>query len=184
VWTTNRIARLTQGSQLAGKTFQVGDIIQYHNATFKSGGSGKLAHHTQVVAAVDSKGRITHVFEQNVNGVRTARKSAILDLSKLNGGSVSIYRPVARKSVSGTVEFTVVNNTSSSRTISVAFGSKSYSYSLDKANTARSYSTYVFTFTGSTGPSLKYGSTNLKISDAGAYELYSTSGGGVGLRKI
>src|SRR5262249_44727654 len=64
VWTSNGAARLTNGSQVAGKRFQVGDIIQYENARFSAGGVRSLPHHTQVVAAVDAAGRITRVYEE------------------------------------------------------------------------------------------------------------------------
>lgn len=184
VWSSNRVARLTNGSQLAGKVFQVGDIIQYQNATFSSGGSSKLAHHTQVVAAVDSKGRITHVFEQNVNGNRTAQKRAILDLSKLTGGSVSIYRPVARKTESGRYAFTVVNNASSSKSYSITYGSTKKSYSIGKANASDSHKTHWIKYTGSATPTIKVGSTSLTLRDGGAFEIYTTSSGSSSIRRI
>jgi hypothetical protein len=184
VWSSNRIARLTKGSQLAGKVFQVGDIIQYQNATFSSGGTKKLQHHTQVVAAVDSKGRITQVFEQNVNGDRTAQKRAIMDLSKLTGGSVSVYRPVARKVETGRFAFTVVNNTSGSKSYSLTIGNKTTSYSIGKSNAKDSYKTHWVKYTGSQTPTIKVGSTSLTLRDAGAFEIYTNSSGSTSLRRI
>lgn len=184
VWSSNRVARLTHGSQLAGKRFQVGDIIQYQNATFSSGGSGKLAHHTQVVAAVDSGGRITRVFEQNVNGNRTAQRRAILDLTKLSGGSVSIYRPVARVNQAGLKEFTIVNNTNSSKTYTLQIGSSSYNNTLSSANTANSFTTRWAQVSGSTAVKLKIGGATVTVEHGAAYELYTTSNGTTGIRRI
>jgi hypothetical protein len=114
VWTTNRVARLTPGDPLVGYQFQIGDIIQHHHATFGAGYT--LKHHTQVVAAVDPIGRITQVFEQGVDGDHTAKRGAAIELSKLTGGSVSVYRPVPR-AVESQVEFTLVNNTKSEVTV-------------------------------------------------------------------
>src|SRR5262249_21159083 len=140
VWTSNRVTRLTHGGQVAGKRFRVGDIIQYHNATFSAGGN--LAHHTQVVAAVDSRGRITQAYEENVGGNdgRTAQRRAAPDLTKLTGGSVSIYRPVARMRRAGRVEYTIVNNTSASRTYKVLIWSDEIGKAtLSAVNTTNSY---------------------------------------------
>jgi hypothetical protein len=188
VWTSNRVARLTSGSQVAGKQFRVGDIIQFENATFSAGGSSKLKHHTQVVAAVDGAGRITQVYEQNItiNGVanRTVMKRTAIDLTKLTGGSVSIYRAVARVPQAGQVEYTIVNNTNASRTVTLQIGSSTSSYSLDTINTKGSYRTGFATFSGSAKPVLKVGNTSLTIQDGAAYELYTQSNGQVGIRKL
>jgi hypothetical protein len=174
-WGT-QVARLTSGSQLAGKQFQVGDIIQYTNAKFSSGGTSKLAHHTQVVAAVDSNGRITKVYEQNIGGDRTVRLSNILDLSKLNGGSVTIYRAEARTTAAGKYEFTVVNNTGSSQTVTGKIGSFSLPQTLTKANTANSYKTWSLSTSGSSKPTISVGGTSFTVSHGGAYELYMSNG--------
>jgi hypothetical protein len=183
VWTSNRIARLTHGRQLAYRRFQVGDILQYHNATFSAGGD--LAHHTQVVAAVGYRGRITQVYEQNVGGNRTAQRRAVRDLTKLTGGSVSIYRPVARVRRAGRVEFTIVNNTSVSRTYKVLIGSvEKETTTLSAVNTVDSYRQGLWNFSGTARPTLKVGNISpLVIEDGAAYELYSLPGGRVGIRK-
>jgi hypothetical protein len=182
VWTSNRVARLTHGSSLPYRRFQVGDVIQYHNATFSN--RGAIAHHTQVVAAVDYRGRITSVFEQNVNGNRTAQRRAAPDLSKLTGGSVSVYRPVRRASRPGLVEFTIVNNTNVSRTYQLQIGSSLTSATLGVANTEASYWQRWATFSGNVRPTLKVGTTSLVIEDGAAYELYALPGGQVGIRKL
>jgi hypothetical protein len=184
VWTTNRVARLTNGNQLSGKRFKVGDIIQYHNARFSSGGTAKLAHHTQVVAAVNSAGRITQVYEQNVNGDRTLQRRAALDLSKLTGGSVSVYRPVGRLAQAGRVEYTIVNNTNSARAYTLQIGSYSSSKTLDRANTQGSYRVGSATFSGAARPVLKVGTTSVTIQDGAAYVLYTMSNGRVGVRRM
>jgi hypothetical protein len=177
VWTSNRVARLTRGSQLAYRRFQVGDVIQYHNATFSVGGN--LPHHTQVVAAVSSLGRITQVYEQNVGVGRIAQRRAAPDLTKLTGGSVSIYRPVARARRAGYVEYTLVNNTSISRTLTNPSG-----VTLTRANTVGSYQDRWVTFSGTARPTLKIASTSLVIEDGAAYELFSLPGGQAGIRRM
>lgn len=185
VWTTNRVARLTQGSQATGQKFQVGDIIQFDNATFRSGNSTRiLQHHTQVVAAVDSNGRITKVYEQNVNGNLTVQKDAAIDLKTLASGTVSVYRPVARVAQAGTMEFTVVNNTNSTRSFNVQVGNWTGTHTLTKANTAGSYETASVSFSGSVKPMIKIGGVSVQIQDGAAYELYTKSDGQVGIRKI
>jgi hypothetical protein len=182
VWTSNRVARLTHGGQLAGKRFQVGDIIQYHHAKFSAGDD--LAHHTQVVAAVDSQGRIAQVFEQNVGG-RFAQRRAITDLTRLTGGSVSIYRPVVRATQPGRVEFTIVNNTSVSRTFKILIASsETETTTLSEANTTDSYKDRFVNYSGTARPTLKFEQTSLVIEDGAAYEVFSLPGGQVGIRAL
>src|SRR5262249_18406906 len=142
VWTSHRVVRLTRASQYlhAYRRLKVGDIIQYHNATFSN--RGPLAHHTQVVAAVDRRGYVM-VFEQNVGDPanRTAqRRNATTYLRTLTGGSVTIYRPVPRVKRAGQVEFTVVNNTPVSQTYQVRLpGADTETVTLTAANTTSSY---------------------------------------------
>ncbi len=184
VWTSNRVARLTNGRQLAGYKFQVGDVIQYNNATFSAGGSSKLAHHTQVVAAVDAKGRITKVFEQNWNHIRKVQLNPIIDLTKLTGGSVSIYRAVARTTHPGLVEFTLVNNTKKTLTYTLQTGSSKTNDTVTQADTANSYRTWTASYSGSARPTLKIGNASLQVRDGVAYELYTLSNGQVGIREV
>src|SRR5262249_52763675 len=72
VWGT-LITTMSHGSSSA--RCQPGDIIQFQNVSLTSGWT--LTHHTAIVAAVDSLGRPTQVYEQNVNGDRTDRLDAM-----------------------------------------------------------------------------------------------------------
>lgn len=185
VWTTNRVARITDGSQAVGQKFRVGDIIQLENATFRSAGSTKLvAHHTQVVAAVDSQGRITKVYEQNVNGDRTVRRHTAFDLRTLAGGSVGVYRPVARVAQAGLREFTIVNHTKSAQNFTIQVGTWTGGRSLTASNTAGSFQTGSVTFSGSVKPMFKIGNFSVEIRDGAAYELYTRADGAVGIRRV
>jgi hypothetical protein len=162
---------------------QPGDIIQYRNAKFSAGNTvvrssaGSFAsHHTSVVAAVDSLGRPTKVYEQNFNGVRTMAVHAI-NLSRLTGGWLRIYHPVARPNVSGRYEFTIVNNSSSRQTITVNGKPKT----LTPANTAGSYTSY-----WATGgqPSLTLnGNSPYKLDNAAGYQIVG-SGSAATLKKL
>jgi hypothetical protein len=136
---------------------------------------------------VGYRGRITQVYEQNAGSPanRTAQRKAVRDLTKLTGGSVSVYRPVARVRRAGWVEFTVVNNTPVSQTFKVLIGSEEKGSSpLDEVNTADSYRQWRQSFSGPARPTLKVGKATLAIEDGAAYEVYSPAGGPVRLRKM
>lgn len=174
-WGT-QVARLTNGSQLSGKKFQVGDIIQYQNAKFSSGGTSKLEHHTQVVASVDSSGRILKVYEQNIGGDRTVRLSNVPNLSKLTGGSVTVYRAEKIQNIVGKVEFIVINNTNSSKTVTQTIGNDKSNFSLTAANTASSETTRWNTFSGNPAKTLSIGNSSVSLIHGAVYELYTVSG--------
>lgn len=176
------VAELTRGSQVAGKRFQVGDIVQFENAAFSNGRFTR--HHTQVVAAVDGNGRITKVFEQNVGGNRTVRRNNAVDLTKLTGGTVTIYRPTPRVDQPRRLEFTVVNNTNSSQTYTRQIGSSSSTLTLDKANTVGSYRFVWLTVPNGATASLRIGNSSVQIRNAGAYELYTAASGRTAIRAL
>jgi hypothetical protein len=182
VWTSNRVARLTNGSQVAVEQFSVGDIIQYDHARFSDG--SELDQHTQVVAAVDPAGRVTQVYEQNVGGQRTVHRAPAPDWTKLTGGSVTVYRAVPRTPQSGRVEFTVVNNTNTSRTWTLQIGSGKWNSTLDRANTAGSYLVGVATASAGARPMLVVGNASVEIQDGAGYELYTLANGQVGIRQV
>ncbi len=72
-----------------------GDVIQYRNASFRSGGGIYLfAHHTAVVAEVKSSGELI-VYEQNMQGKRYVTKGR-LQPNNLASGWIRIYRPAAK----------------------------------------------------------------------------------------
>lgn len=175
------VALLTKGSQVAGKRFQVGDIVQLEQAAFSTGRF--VRHHTQVVASVDTSGRITKVFEQNVGGKRTVQRNNAIDLTKLTSGSVAIYRPNARVDRPGRLEYTIVNNTNSSQMFVRQVGSRSTNLALDKANTVGSYK-YVWLTPNGDAVSLKIGNSSVRLQNAGAYELYMTPSGKAAVRRV
>ncbi len=82
------------------KSVQPGDIIQMRDAKWWSTDPGGqrlykiAAHHTAVVAAVESNGKAIKVYEQNSNGRRTVGTGRIA-LSGLKEGWIRIYRPHA-----------------------------------------------------------------------------------------
>lgn len=72
-----------------------GDVIQYRDATFRSGGGIYIfAHHTAVVADVKSNGDLV-VYEQNMQGKREVTKGTLRP-GDLAGGWIRVYRPVAK----------------------------------------------------------------------------------------
>jgi len=160
--------------------FQPGDVIQFTNARFRDG--TVAVHHTAIVAAVDSAGHVTAVYQQNANGVRAVTKNA-LDLSQLVGGYVKVYRPLARTPLAGRFQFTVVNNTGASVGVAERAGTAWASYTLSRANTAASYEIRAWTTYGGARPTIVVAGHAIAVDDAGAYEIYN-SGGGVAIRKI
>ena len=176
------VAEFTQGSQVVGKRFQVGDIVQLDNASFSSGRF--VRHHTQIVAAVDGNGRITQVFEQNVNGRRTVQRNTATNLSQLTGGTVAIYRPTTRIDQPRRLEFTVVNNTNTVQTYTRQIGSFTAAATLDRANTVGSYKFYWSTIPAGASASLMINGSSVAIRNATAYELYTTASGQAAIRAL
>jgi hypothetical protein len=72
-----------------------GDVIQYRDATFRSGGGIYVfSHHTAVVADVKATGELV-VYEQNMQGKREVTKGTLRP-GDLAGGWIRVYRPVAK----------------------------------------------------------------------------------------
>jgi hypothetical protein len=82
------------------KGVQPGDIIQMRDAKWWSSEPDgqrlfkNAAHHTAVVAAVESSGKAIKIYEQNSNGRRFVTSGRIA-LSSLKEGWIRIYRPHA-----------------------------------------------------------------------------------------
>src|SRR5262249_4165635 len=149
------------------------------------------AHHTSVVAAVDANGRVTAVYEQNVDvpsGGGTERARYVvrqaLDLGKLTGGYVKVYRPDARTPPAGRYEFTVVNNTTSSVQVTEQVGTSVSSYALAGRNTAASYQARAWTTTGGGQPTITVGGKTFLVEDGAAYEIFTAANGAVSLAKF
>jgi hypothetical protein len=151
---------------------QPGDVIQYNNARFSDG--TYALHHTSIVAAVNSQGQPSMVYQQNFNSQRYETLSS-LDLTKLTSGFVRIYQPTARSAKPGLYEFSVVNDSPTSQTFTASIGSFSSKTTLGVSATANSYVTEYFT-TSAGAPTLKVNNSSVKVVDNGAYRI-SGSGG-------
>jgi hypothetical protein len=167
-----------------------GDIIQYRNAVFAN--HAVAEHHTSVVAAVGAGNLPTQVYQQNVglalrSGTRTIRYTVRqrLNLKGLRAGWVRIYRPLPRLDIPGLYQFTLVNNTGSPVTVGTfAGGTPVFTLPLAKANTANSYTVAAVTTSGSARPTLGVSGTSVPIVNGGGYEVYTTQGGGQGIRRL
>lgn len=148
-----------------------GDVIQYRNAVFKNGSSTSTAtHHTAVVAAVDSQGRVTQVYQQNISssGVKGSNRTltvSSLDLSKLKGGWVRIFRPETRSSRGGLYEVTIVNNSTTSQSIY----SGSSRYALTAANTTGSMTS--IWWMGGSAPKVTLNGKNYTLVTGAGYQI-------------
>jgi hypothetical protein len=186
VWSDNLVTKVSiQNGKVVysnpSARLRPGDIIQYTDTKFSDGKSA--THHTSVVAAVDSKGRVTEVYEQNVGKLLKGNGTHLryvvrqdLNLSKLTSGHVKIYRPESRSTHAGRFEFTVVNNASSSQTYKIKLGSSQWSTTVDKVNTANSYRSQYYTTSGTAKPTITVGTTTLTVQDGASYEIYSSNG--------
>jgi hypothetical protein len=191
IWSSQMVTKVTGGkppvySNPSAK-IQPGDIIQYTNAKFSDGKTA--THHTSVVASVDSKGRVTAVYEQNVGKLVKGSSSQVryvvkqaLDLSKLISGYVKIYRPDARPVESGRYEFTIVNNTKSTASYQIKMGTTTKSYSATSSNTAGSFKTHWVK--SSSRPSIIVNGKSLSLTNGYAYEIYTASTGKAAVRVL
>jgi hypothetical protein len=195
VWSGNMVTSIsgrTTGGPVYSKPtnpIKPGDIIQYTNTKFSNGVTA--THHTSVVAAVNSSGKVTQVFEQNIGKVingttqflRYVNKDAI-DFAQLTAGYVKIYRPGVRVPTAGNFQFTVVNNADAAQAFTVKFATTSFSpVTLQKANVINSFTTYSCSGTGASF-TITVGSSVLTVQDAAGYEIYKVSTGKYGVRKL
>ena len=169
---------------------QPGDILQYYNTKLVSGTVTLIAaRHTSIVAAVDTAGMPTLVYEQNMSGIRTVRKNAI-DLKTLknnntaSAGWVRIYRPVARIKK---FQFAMLNNTAALQTVTIKYGTQNMgSVPLTVTNTAGSYVMLWIdappTLTGLT--LVLSNGKSIALADFGCYEAYSGTDGKPAWRKL
>ena len=189
IWSNQMVTKVTGGKTAVysnpSAKIQPGDIIQYTNAKFSDGKTAK--HHTSVVASVNSAGRVTAVYEQNVGklvkGSSNPKRYVVkqsLDLSKLTSGYVKIYRPETRSVQSGRYEFTIVNKTRSSASYQLKMGSTTKSYSATSDNTAGSFKTHWIT--SSSRPSIIVNGKSISLTDGYAYEIYTSSSGKAAVR--
>jgi hypothetical protein len=171
-----------------------GDIIQFQNVVLSNGWSA--SQHTAVVAAVDSHGRPTQVYEQNVGVNGKGKESGVHDrtdrldplainLSTVSSGTIHIYRPVPRSDSAGTVQFSVVNNTAQGQTVTVYFnGASQWTISLDSFNTAGSYQTASGWASGRGNWSIGINGRMVALTNAGGYEVFTAANGQTSIRAI
>ncbi len=175
------ITTITPGKDSSPNTpCQPGDIIQFQNVKLSSGWNA--TQHTAIVMAVDSKGRPTKVYEQNVavNGKydRTDRLDPMtINATTVKAGTIHIYRPVARVDSPGKVQFSIVNNTTKSVTVSLYFnGQPSGSLPLGVANTAASYECAWVSGPTSAKWSIGIKGTKIALTNASGYEVFVSNG--------
>ena len=164
-----------------GSKLLPGDIIQYRNTKL---GNTTATQHTSIVAAVNTAGSATFVYEQNFNAIRTVQKNSI-DLTKLVSGYLRIYRPKARVNRTGQTKFSITNITKSSQTIAMFVGTRNLgTFSLTSDKTLASYQTRWVTLTGSTQPiTLRLSNgASISVANAGGYQIYTTAAGAAALK--
>jgi hypothetical protein len=148
---------------------QPGDIIQFQNVKYSNGGIAVL--HTAIVASVDASGRPNAVYEQNVNGTRYVRIDPI-NLRTMISGTASIYRAVPRVDVAGRVQFALLNNTNSVKSVTVCFNGKAVgTVTLDRCNTVNSYKTVWYQNSARGTWTLFYAGRSYPLSNGIAYQL-------------
>jgi hypothetical protein len=189
-----------------------GDIIQFQAVTFANGWNTGGGPHTAVVAAVDSRGRPTQVYEQNVgvNGKgpgfhdRHDRLDAQTALNTITSGTITVYRAVPRADKPGQFQFSLNNSTGAPLTVQVQFGTSTpgTAYKLSKNNTPQEalpgqpkpdpcYMTYTASWSNPQAPNLHLVvngkpltlAGGASIQNGGGYEIASV-GGQLVLRRV
>ncbi len=163
------------------------DIIQCRNPKFVyPTATSTTTQHTSTVATVNTAGRATFVYEQNLSRIRSVRRNSI-SLTELVSGYLSIYRPKARVHRTGQTKFSPVNNMTPNQTITLLVGTSNLgSFSQTSASTLASYQARWVTLTGTTLPitmRLSNG-TSVSVVNAGGYEIYATSAIAAAIRKL
>lgn len=168
-----------------------GDILQYGGTTFvyttTTGTSTVTAvKHTSVVAAVNTLGMPTHIYEQNFSGDRTVKKRTI-DLKKLTAGWVRVYRGKARKDVAGKTKFTLTNRMPTAQTVTIKFnGTTVGTVAIGVKNTRSGWLTLLLSSSSAT---LKFSlylpnGRNIVATNAGGYEIYPGTDGTAYIKKL
>lgn len=159
-----------------------GDVIQFGgNAVI--GAVAYPANFTAVVQSVNSSGRPSAVFQQNLAGVRTVQ-SAVIHTKQLTAGWLRIYRPVTRIDEVGTWKFTVVNNVASSKVYTIMIDIDTIStVTATGANTAGSY--FVHKITNDTiVPCVVNDDNTVYVETSKGNEICNLDDGSVGLQQL
>jgi hypothetical protein len=193
IWGT-LINTYTHGHATSSAHCQPGDILQFQNVTLSNGGT--YPQHTAIVAAVDNSGRPTMVYEQNVGVNGKGKGSGVhdrtdrLDTYSVNpntilSGTVHVYRAVPRQDSPGTVQFSVVNDTTHNQTVMIYFnGVSQKTISLTSFNTLASYEPASFWNSGRGSWSIGINGKKVTLTNAGGYEVYTASNGQTSIRAI
>ena len=154
----------------------VGDIVQYRNATFTtSTGTVTASHHTSVVATVNTVGRATSIYQQNVSNIRTVQKATI-DTTKLTAGWIKIYRPKAVVVRPGEWKTTVVNNMSANQSFTLQVGNQNLTtMTLTAASTATSYTVILVDTSGTVPDLLLTSGKSVFLSTLKGYQIPANS---------
>lgn len=187
------LTTISHGRDSSSVRCQPGDIIQFQNVKLSNGKS--YDHHTAIVAKVDSFGRPTKVYEQNVGakgkgkGSSTYDRHDRLDLMTINkntivSGTVHIYRATPRQDAANKMQYSVVNDTKKTQTVTIFFNGKpQVSMSLDSFNKEKSYRTGWVSGKGTWTISVG-GSASIALRNAAGYEVFTTASGRTAIRQI
>jgi hypothetical protein len=165
---------------------QPGDVIQYRHTAF--GKTVVMQQHTAVVAEVNPQGYPTFVFEQNSGSendprLRTVQRNPV-DLTRITGGTASIYRPKTMEYERNRYKFAVVNNAGTKQAAQVFFDNALVAnLSANKTTSRGSYPTAWLAGTGVPTLRLSNGK-NIRIEDRACYEIYQITKTDVGIRKM
>lgn len=156
----------------------VGDVIQYNSAVFTySTGTVSASHHTAVVAAVNTAGRPTSIYQQNFNNVRTVQQATI-DTTKLTAGWIRIYRPIPLVVRTNEWKMTVCNNTTATQTYTANVGTAVLgTVSLSAANTANSFIVHRIDTSGTVPDLVLPNGTSLFLTTKKGNAIVSTTAG-------
>jgi hypothetical protein len=168
-----------------------GDIIQFQNVYLSNGAS--YPQHTAIVASVDSHGRPTAVYEQNV-GTNGKGKTGVhnrfvkldpINLNTMVSGTVHIYRAVPRQDPPGKVQYSVVNDTHQVQTVRISHnGTPVTRMTLDTFNTPNSYRDGYVQWSNGGNWTISVGRSTVALHNACGYEVYAAANGQAAIRQI
>lgn len=166
---------------------QPGDVIQYNSAVFTLADGSTIqtnTNHTSVIAAVDSNGRPTSVYQQNFNNVRTVQTAAI-DPTTLTSGWMRIYRPIQRTDRVNEWKVTVGNRTDSDQDETVLVGINiDRTVSLTAANTTNSFAAQTITTDGTVPCVILDNAQSIFLQTSKGYRIYSGSNGSLSIKML
>jgi hypothetical protein len=150
-----------------------GDVIQYRDGLFSS--RVRARHHTSIIAAVNSNGEPTLIYEQNARNVRSVMKNRV-NFRLLTAGWVRIYRP-SKPTIDPAqpVEFTLLNKTKKPITYHIF----RTALSIGEYDTERSFMTIRCGRASIALDGRKY-----PVAHRKAYEFFSEADGTVGWREV